>query len=69
MPMDTANLIWGMLFGAVGGGYMIYGIRQKMLVPALSGLALGVFTWFVDSAWLTVLVGGMLVAVPYFFRF
>jgi hypothetical protein len=69
MPMETANLIWGMLFGAIGGGYMVYGIRQKMLVPALSGLVLGLFTWFVDSAWLTVLVGGVLMALPYFFRF
>jgi hypothetical protein len=66
--MDTANLIWGMLFGAIGGGYMVYGIRQKMLVPALCGLALGVFTWFVDSAWVTVLIGVVLMAGPYFFR-
>jgi hypothetical protein len=67
--MDTANLIWGMLFGAIGGGYMVYGVRQRMLVPALCGLVLGLFTWFVDAAWLTVVIGVALMAVPYFFRF
>jgi hypothetical protein len=68
-PMDTANLIWGMLFGAIGGGYLVYGLRQKLLVPALCGLALGLFGWFVDRAWVTVVVGLALMAVPYFLRF
>lgn len=66
--MDTANLVWGMLFGAIGSGYLIYGVRQRALVPALVGVLLGLFTWFVDSAWLTVVVGVGLMAVPYFVR-
>ncbi len=67
--MDTANLVWGMLFGAVGSGYLIYGLRQRRLVPALCGLVLGVFTWGVDSTWLTVVIGIALMAVPCFVRF
>ena len=67
--MDTANLLWGLLFGAIGGGYLVYGVRQRALVPALCGLALGVFTWFVDSTWVTFVVGVGLMAMPYFVRF
>jgi hypothetical protein len=67
--MDTANLIWGMSFGAIGGGYLVYGLRQKLLVPALCGLALGLLGWWVDAAWLMVSIGIVLMAVPYFFRF
>jgi len=67
--MDTANLIWGMSFGAIGGGYLVYGLRQKLLVPALCGLALGLLGWWVDAAWLMVSIGIVLMAVPYFSGF
>lgn len=67
--MDLAQLLWGSVFGAIGAGYLVYGLRQRALVPALCGLLLGVFGWFVNSAWLTVLIGVALMAVPYYLRF
>lgn len=63
--MDTASLLWGVLFGAIGTGYIIYGRRQRAPVPLLCGLGLVAFTWFVTSAWAIVLVGAALMAAPF----
>ncbi|HEX5354100.1 MAG TPA: hypothetical protein VFW60_08475 [Rhodanobacteraceae bacterium] len=67
MP-TPATLLWGMLFGAIGVGFFIYGKRQSMTVPLVCGIALIVYPWFVSSALLTVIVGIALMAVPYFVR-
>lgn len=68
MP-NPATLLWGMLFGAIGVGYFIYGKKQSMFVPMICGIALMVYPWFVSSALLTLLVGLVLMAVPYFVRY
>lgn len=68
MP-SPATLMWGMLFGAIGVGYFIYGKRQAMMVPLVCGIALIVYPWFVSGALLTVAVGVALMAVPYFVRY
>lgn len=67
--MSVATLVWGMLFGAIGVGYFIYGKRQSALVPLACGLLLMVFPYFFSSAWALVLVGAVLMAIPYFVRF
>lgn len=67
--MSVATLVWGMLFGAIGVGYFIYGKRQSALVPLVCGLLLMVFPYFFSSAWSLVLVGAVLMAIPYFARF
>ncbi len=66
--MDTATLVWGLLFGAIGVGYFVYGKRQAMLVPLVCGLALCVYPWFVSGAWLTLIVGLVLMAIPWVAR-
>lgn len=66
--MDTASLLLGVLFGALGGGYLVYGLRQKAWLPTVCGLALGGFTWFVDGAVLTALIGIVLAALPWMLR-
>jgi hypothetical protein len=66
--MTPATMAWGLLFGAIGMGFMIYGKRQRALVPLVCGLGLMLFPYFVSSAWGTVLVGLVLMAIPYFVR-
>jgi hypothetical protein len=66
--METASLLWGVVFGAVGAGYMLYGKRQRAPVPMVWGLALVAFTWFVTSTWAIVLVGAALMAAPFVVR-
>ncbi len=66
--MDMATLLWGVVFGAIGGGFFIYGKRQGALVPLVCGVGLMVFPYFVSNAWATVAVGALLMAIPYFVR-
>ncbi|MEO6517628.1 MAG: hypothetical protein ABIO17_01350 [Pseudoxanthomonas sp.] len=67
--MDTATLLWGLLFSSIGLGYFLYGKRQKALVPTLCGLVLMIFPYFVSSAWWLVIIGVALMATPRLLRF
>ncbi len=66
--MNTATLLWGLLFGSIGMGFFIYGKRQQAAVPLLCGLALMVFPYFVTNAVALVAIGIVLMAIPYFVR-
>ncbi|MCQ4272125.1 hypothetical protein NA655_13940 [Pseudomonas kuykendallii] len=62
--MDTASLLWGLLFSAFGFAYFVYGKKQGKAVPLLCGIALMVFPYFVDSDLLLAGIGLTLLAVP-----
>ena len=64
----SGTLFWGMVFGAFGAGYFIYGRKQKRLVPLFCGIALVVFPYFVSGSLPTVLVGAVLLALPFIIR-
>jgi hypothetical protein len=68
MP-TPATLLWGMLFGAIGVGFFIYGKRQARIMPLMCGIALMVFPWFVSGALPTFVIGLALVAIPFVLRF
>ncbi|HET7223013.1 MAG TPA: hypothetical protein VFI81_07435 [Rhodanobacteraceae bacterium] len=68
MP-TPATLLWGMLFGAIGVGFFIYGKRQAMIMPLVCGIALIVYPWFVSGALPTLVIGLALVAIPFVLRF
>ncbi len=68
VAMNTAQLLWGVLFGALGAGYALYGKKQGAIVPLISGLALMVFPYFVSNTWVMVLVGAALSAAPFFIK-
>ncbi len=67
--MSESGLWWGLLFGSIGLGFLVYGRRQRAVVPLLCGVALIVFPYFVSSTIVLVAIGAVLVALPYFFRF
>ena len=64
----TSLLIWGTLFGAVGLGFFIYGKKQRSVVPLLTGIALFLFPYFIQNVYVLVIVGVILVAIPYIVR-
>lgn len=64
----TSLLIWGMLFGAVGLGFFIYGKKQRSVVPLLTGIALFLFPYFIPNVYILVAVGVILIAIPYIIR-
>jgi len=68
MMEDSAQLLWGLLFGSIGLGFFIYGKKQRAVVPLMVGIALFVFPYIITNVYLLVLVGTALVALPYFVR-
>ncbi len=66
--MDTATLLWGVLFSSIGFGYFLYGRKQRRVVPLMCGLCLMAYPYFVPSNTILVIVGVVLSATPYFYR-
>jgi predicted membrane protein len=66
--LNTSSLLWGLLFGSIGLGFLIYGRKQRAVVPLICGLTLMVFPYFVSNTILLVVIGIVLIAIPYFFR-
>ena len=65
---DSSLLIWGVLFGAIGLGFLTYGKRQKAIVPLVVGIALLLFPYFISNMLILVAIGMGLIALPYFVR-
>ena len=64
---SEAWLLWGVVFGAVGLAYFVYGKKQQRFVPLLCGIALMAFPYFISNTVLLVVVGLVLSVLPYFF--
>ena len=65
---STAVLLWGLLFGAIGFGFFLYGKKQKAVVPLIAGIALCVVPYFIVNVYILVTVGVVLMAIPFFVR-
>jgi hypothetical protein len=59
------GFFFGLLFGAVGTGYLIYGKRQYSAAFAVTGVLLIVYPYFVSSALAVALIGAALIAAPF----
>ena len=66
--MNTALIVWGLLFGAIGMGFLVYGRKQRAPVPLVCGAALIVAPYAISDPSLLVAVGIALVVIPYFVR-
>jgi CHASE2 domain-containing sensor protein len=66
--MDTARLLWIVLFSSIGLGLFLYGKKQWKVVPLTCGLALMIYPYFVSGTALLVGAGVVLTAIPYFIR-
>jgi len=62
---DFGSLMWGMLFGSFGMGYFVYGKKQQKIVPLISGIILCVFPYFIQNTGLLILIGGILIVLPF----
>lgn len=64
-----ASFIIGIVTGALGLAYIVYGKRQTKFVPLISGVFLCAYSYFFDSVlWLCV-VGALLLAAPFVIDF
>jgi hypothetical protein len=66
--MDTTTLLLGMLFGAVGLGYVAYAKNVGQPVPAIAGVGLMAVPYFISSIPLLVIVCLVLMAGPFALR-
>ena len=66
--MSTATLLWGVLLGAIGGGYILFGMKQKRIAALACGLVLSCLPYFIDSNWLLLLASAVLAWLPFRFR-
>ena len=60
------TLLWGMLFGAVGMGYLVYARRQREIMPLVSGVGLMLFPYLTSNVYALVAVGALLMALPFY---
>jgi len=64
MPTPS-QLFIGLIAGAVGLAYFVYGKKEGRFMPMLSGVALCVYPYFVSNVpWLCV-IGVILLAAPF----
>jgi len=66
---NAASIMWGVLFGSIGMGYLIYGRKQRRGIALLSGVLLCIFPYFVSNVFLMILTAIILMALPYFLKF
>jgi hypothetical protein len=67
--LSTAALIIGILTGALGAGYIVYGRRQAKYAPFLSGLGLCAYSYFVNGWFWLCVIGIGLAVVPFLVDF
>lgn len=59
------TLILGLLFGAVGSVYMIYGKRIQDPMYLVIGFALVIYPYFFSNVLVVIVVGVVLALIPY----
>lgn len=65
---DGSSLFLGVLFSAIGLGYLVYAKQQRAALPLLCGVALMVFPYLISGTLPMIAVGILLMAIPYFIR-
>ncbi len=66
--MDTAAILWSLLFGSIGMGYFIYGRKQNHTVTRYTGVALILFPYVVTDTVTLVAIGVLLLVLPRFIK-
>ena len=63
------SLFFGIVTGAFGLAYIVYGKRQTKFVPLIAGVVLCAYSYFITSwLWLCV-IGALLLAAPFVIDF
>jgi hypothetical protein len=65
----VTNFVIGIITGALGVAYIVYGKRETKFFPLIAGVLLCAYSYFIDSwVWLCV-VGALLLAAPFIIDF
>ena len=63
--IDGNSLMIGILAGIVGGGYLLYAKKASKILPAVCGVGLMVYPYFVDNVWAMLIIGAVLCIAPF----
>ena len=63
------SLIVGMIAGAFGVGYFVYGKRQQKFAPMLAGVLLCVYPYVTENLLWLIVIGVALLAFPFLVDF
>ena len=66
LNLSPASLFIGIIAGAFGVAYFVYGKKQAKLVPMVSGVLLCVYPYVFESVLWLVVIGLALIAAPFF---
>ena len=60
-----ATFYFSVIFGLIGTVYFIYGKKQQKYIPMFVGIGLGVYPYFITNVVAVILIGIILMAVPF----
>ena len=66
--MSFSRLFLGVFFSSFGLAYFIYGRKQQAIIPLLCGIALMAYPYFVTNMIIFILLGIVLLGLPFFYR-
>jgi len=66
--ISTSTLILGVIFGAIGLGFFIYGKKQRVIIPLFCGIGLMILPYFISNIYILIFSGIIIVAIPYFIK-
>ena len=66
--MDMTSLMFSLLFGTVGMGFLMYGKKMAAVVPMGAGLALMIVPYLIPNMIVLCIVGLVLIGVPFVVR-
>jgi hypothetical protein len=54
--ISTSALLASVLWGGIGGGFLVYGWKQKVMIPFIVGVALSCASYFMLSSalWMSI---------------
>ena len=66
--ISTSTLILGVIFGAIGLGFFIYGKKQRVIIPLFCGIGLMILPYFISNIYILIFSGIIIVAISYFIK-
>lgn len=62
-------LFIGLVTGAFGMGYIVYGKKTGQPIPMACGFLLCIYIYFFSNLWLIILIGLILIILPFIFKY
>jgi hypothetical protein len=63
------GLVVGVISGAFGMAYLVYGKRQSKITPVVAGVLLCVYPYFTENLFAQCAIGALLLAAPFIVDF